>query len=264
MQTIFKVSLLTAAIALTGCQDGKTEEVAATAAPAAIQFETEEQKVAYAIGSSIGQNVVQNIETITAQQAEMDKPLDADLIRQGIKDTMAANTQMGEEQITEVLQKFQTDMQTAMQAKQEEMQKLAAEQAEAEKAEGPKWLAEVAKTEGAILTDSGLVLIQLRAADGAKPTAADTVEVHYRGTTRDGNQFDSSYDRGETIQFPLSGVIKGWTEGLQLMEVGSKYELYIPSELGYGARGAGADIPPHAALKFEIELVSIPSQAAAE
>ncbi|WP_298445149.1 FKBP-type peptidyl-prolyl cis-trans isomerase [uncultured Ferrimonas sp.] len=265
MKTIFKVSMLTAAIALTGCVEGKTEtETTAAPAAATISFETEQQKVAYAIGTSIGQSVVSNIDTIIKQQSEMDKPLDAELIRTGINDALTANSQMSDEEITTVLKQFQQEMQTAMQAKQEQMAKDAAANAELEKTEGAKWLAEMAKLDGASVTESGLILVQQRAADGAKPTAADTVEVHYRGTLRDGKQFDSSYDRNKTIEFPLSGVIKGWTEGLQLMEVGSKYDLYIPAELAYGERGAGADIPGNAALKFEIELVSIPSQKAAE
>ena len=97
----------------------------------------------------------------------------------------------------------------------------------------------------------------LLAGDGPKPGAANTVEVHYEGRLIDGKVFDSSYQRKQTISFPLNRVIPGWTEGLQLMPTGSKYRLYIPSELGYGARGAGGDIPPHAALIFDVELISI-------
>ena len=121
---------------------------------------------------------------------------------------------------------------------------------------GKKFLEENAKKEGIQTTASGLQYEVLRDGDGPKPGAANTVEVHYEGRLIDGKVFDSSYQRKQTISFPLNRVIPGWTEGLQLMPTGSKYRLYIPSELGYGARGAGGDIPPHAALIFDVELIS--------
>ncbi len=122
---------------------------------------------------------------------------------------------------------------------------------------GKKFLEENATKEGIQTTASGLQYEVLRAGDGPKPGAVSTVEVHYEGRLIDGKVFDSSYQRKQTISFPLNRVIPGWTEGLQLMPTGSKYRLYIPSELGYGARGAGGDIPPHAALIFDVELISI-------
>lgn len=106
-------------------------------------------------------------------------------------------------------------------------------------------------------TDSGLKYRILRKTDGAKPTAADSVTVHYRGWLDNGNEFDSSYKRGESTSFPLGGVIKGWTEGLQLVGVGGMIELWIPSELGYGARGSGGSVPPNATLHFVVELLEI-------
>ena len=125
------------------------------------------------------------------------------------------------------------------------------------KAEGEKFLQENALRDGVKVTESGLQYEVLREGKGAKPTAEQTVKVHYEGTLIDGTVFDSSYQRGEPIEFPLNGVIKGWTEGLQLMPVGSKYKLYIPYELGYGERGAGQSIPPYAALIFTVELLAI-------
>ena len=122
---------------------------------------------------------------------------------------------------------------------------------------GKKFLEENANKEGIQTTASGLQYEVLRDGDGPKPRAVSTVEVHYEGRLIDGKVFDSSYQRKETISFPLNRVIPGWTEGLQLMPTGSKYRLYIPSELGYGARGAGGDIPPHAALIFDVELIAI-------
>ena len=125
------------------------------------------------------------------------------------------------------------------------------------KAEGEQFLQENALREEVTVTESGLQYEVLKEGKGKKPTAEQTVKVHYEGTLIDGTVFDSSYQRGEPIEFPLNGVIKGWTEGLQLMSVGSKYKLYIPYELGYGERGAGQSIPPYAALIFTVELLEI-------
>ena len=125
------------------------------------------------------------------------------------------------------------------------------------KEEGEKFLAENAKREGVKVTESGLQYEVLEATIGQKPKATDSVRVHYEGTLIDGTVFDSSYKRGESIAFPLNGVIKGWTEGLQLMSVGSKYKFFIPYQLAYGEHGAGASIPPYAALIFTVELLGI-------
>ncbi len=114
-----------------------------------------------------------------------------------------------------------------------------------------------AKEEGAIVTASGLVYRALKQGDGASPTASDKVKVHYRGTFPDGREFDSSYKRNQAIEFPLSGVIKCWTEGVQLMKTGGKSKLTCPPAIAYGARGAGGVIPPNATLLFEVELLAI-------
>ncbi len=119
------------------------------------------------------------------------------------------------------------------------------------------YLAENAKKDGVTVTASGLQYKVLEEGTGRQPAATDTVEVHYTGTLTDGSKFDSSRDRGQTIEFPLNGVIAGWTEGVQLMKEGARYEFTIPSELGYGARGAGGVIPPNATLIFDVELVAI-------
>ena len=125
------------------------------------------------------------------------------------------------------------------------------------KEEGERFLAENAKREGVKVTASGLQYEVLEATLGQKPKATDTVKVHYEGTLIDGTVFDSSYKRGESIEFPLNGVIKGWTEGLQLMSIGSKFKFFIPYQLAYGERGAGGSIPPYAALIFTVELLGI-------
>lgn len=123
--------------------------------------------------------------------------------------------------------------------------------------EGEKFLAENAKREGVQTTASGLQYEVLESTLGQKPKATDTVKVHYEGTLIDGTVFDSSYKRGEPISFGLNQVIKGWTEGVQLMSVGSKYKFFIPYQLAYGERGAGGSIPPYAALIFTVELLGI-------
>jgi len=125
------------------------------------------------------------------------------------------------------------------------------------KAKGEAFLAENAKKSGVQTTASGLQYEVMKAAEGPKPTAESVVKVHYHGTTIDGEVFDSSVERGEPAQFPLNGVIKGWTEGLQLMSVGSKYKFFIPADLAYGARQAGAKIGPNSTLIFEVELLEI-------
>ena len=145
--------------------------------------------------------------------------------------------------------------------KQQEVQ--AAEQealsksAEESSAAGAAFMKENGARKGVVTTESGLQYEIVTAGDGAKPTADDTVEVHYRGTLTDGTEFDSSYKRNTPASFPVGGVIVGWQEALQLMPVGSKWKVFIPSNLGYGERGAGGSIGPNAALIFEVELLKI-------
>ncbi|MCL4134000.1 UNVERIFIED_CONTAM: hypothetical protein GTU68_064393 [Idotea baltica] len=119
------------------------------------------------------------------------------------------------------------------------------------------YLIENANKDGVTVTNSGLQYRVLEEGTGRQPVATDTVEVHYTGTLVDGTKFDSSRDRNQTIEFPLNGVIAGWTEGVQLMKEGARYEFVIPSELGYGARGAGGVIPPNATLVFDVELIAV-------
>jgi len=135
--------------------------------------------------------------------------------------------------------------------------KISEKQNEGVKLEGEKFLAENAKKAGVITTASGLQYEVIKMGDGPKPKSSDKVKTHYHGTLINGKVFDSSVERGEPISFPLANVIPGWTEGLQLMPVGSKFRLFIPYQLGYGERGAGADIKPYSALIFEVELLGI-------
>ena len=191
-------------------------------------------KISYAIGLSMGQNLMGS--GVTSLEY-------ADLAA-GIKDVLEKNQpQISYQEAQQVLGKFFSELE----------QKIAGEA----KAAGEAFLAENAKREGVKVTESGLQYEVLEAAIGQKPKATDKVRVHYEGTLIDGTVFDSSYKRGESITFGLNQVIKGWTEGLQLMSIGSKYKLYLPYQLAYGERGAGANIPPYAALIFTVELLGI-------
>ena len=191
-------------------------------------------KISYAIGLSMGQNLMGS--GVTSSEY-------ADLAA-GIKDVLEKNQpQISYQEAQQVLGKFFSELEA----------KIAGEA----KAAGEAFLAENAKREGVKVTESGLQYEVLEATIGQKPKATDKVRVHYEGTLIDGTVFDSSYKRGESITFGLNQVIKGWTEGLQLMSIGSKYKLYLPYQLAYGERGAGANIPPYAALIFTVELLGI-------
>jgi FKBP-type peptidyl-prolyl cis-trans isomerase len=212
----------------------------------ALTLETDEQRVSYGMGIGLGQRIKQ--ETFE---------IDVDAFSQGVKDAIAGGEQlMTQDEIMAQMQAFQ---QKQVAKQQEEMNKLA----ETNKAEGDAFLAENAKKEGVVTTESGLQYSVTTEGDGAKPSATDTVEVHYKGTLLDGTEFDSSYKRGATVSFPVNGVIPGWTEALQLMPVGSKWTLFIPSDLAYGPGGTGGGpIGPNQALVFDVELVSIKAEEA--
>ena len=191
-------------------------------------------KVAYSLGLSIGQNLAQS----------------------GIKDINSEDFLAGVKDVLEG-RKPQISMQEAQTVLNTFFKELEEKTAGAAKAEGERFLAENAKRPSVKVTDSGLQYEVLEATIGQKPKATDRVKVHYEGTLPDGTVFDSSYRRGEPITFALNQVIAGWTEGLQLMSIGSKYKLYIPYHLGYGEHGAGASIPPYSALVFTVELLGI-------
>jgi FKBP-type peptidyl-prolyl cis-trans isomerase len=173
--------------------------------------------------------------------------LDADTVALAVSDVMAGNpSRLSDAEKRSTVEQVQQESQ--------ERQRTAHAK---NKAAGEAYLAENAKKEGVTTTASGLQFKQLVAGNGAKPTTSDRVKVHYHGTLIDGTVFDSSYQRGEPIVFPVTGVIAGWVEGLQLMNVGSKFELTIPSNLAYGANGSGQVIGPDATLIFEVELFAI-------
>ncbi len=191
-------------------------------------------KISYAIGLSMGQNLLGSGVT----------KMEYSDLAEGIKDVLEKQQpKISYQEAQTILGKFFQELED----------KIAGEQ----KAAGEKFLEENKKREGVKVTPSGLQYEVLEATLGQKPKATDTVKVHYEGTLIDGTVFDSSYKRGEPISFGLNQVIAGWTEGVQLMSVGSKYKLYIPYNLGYGAQGAGGSIPPYSALIFTVELLAI-------
>ena len=196
-------------------------------------------------GLEIGSNLNQQFSRSEYLFNDSTIELKLNIIKVALLDNLKkeANVLMNAEEATEWLNK-------TMEAKEAEKNK-------ALSAEGEAFLAENAKREGVFVTESGLQYEVVTMGEGEKPTAESTVKVHYHGTLIDGTVFDSSVQRGEPIEFPLGGVIKGWTEGLQLMPIGSKFILYIPYQLAYGERGAGELIAPYSALIFEVELLDI-------
>lgn len=202
--------------------------------------ESETEKFSYSIGVDIGKS----LETIK-------EDLDMDALNKGLDDVLAGNEVLLDDQARREIQM------TVAQKLREKHMKKQAEAAKSAVAEGEKFLADNAKKDGVTTTESGLQYEVLTAAEGNKPAATDTVTVHYKGTLTNGETFDSSYDRGEPTSFRLDQVIPGWTEGVQLMSVGSKYRFVIPAALAYGDQGAGGKIGPNQTLVFEVELLDI-------
>lgn len=207
----------------------------------AAELNTDEQKIAYAIGSQIGDSLQAVNDSIA---------LDESVLFEAISDSLQKKaTQLNDEQMNSAMQALQVKMTAAMEAK-------AKAETEKNKAESAKFLAENKAKDGVKTTSSGLQYRVIKAAEGKKPMATDIVKVNYKGTLTDGTEFDSSAKSGGPIEFPLNAVIPGWTEGLQLMTVGSKYEFVIPAELAYGDM-APPSIGPARALIFEVELLDI-------
>lgn len=204
-----------------------------------MKLDTPAQKVSYLIGRQVGDQL----------KGSQFPGFELDGVVQGVKDAMAnAEMPLSQEQIQE-----------AYDVIQKEMQKQQEEAAAKAKEVGDQFLAENAKKDGVVVLESGLQYEVITEGSGAKPTKESTVRTHYHGTFIDGRVFDSSVERGQPAEFPVGGVIAGWTEALQLMAEGSKWRLFIPSDLAYGAQGSQGAIPPHSALVFEVELLNVVS-----
>jgi len=208
--------------------------------PESSPFKTPTEKFSYALGMNLGT-------TLHKQSVEVDP----NIFLQGLKDALAGGKlQMTEEEARAAIIQVQNDLRAKQMAQQQKA-------GEANKKEGEAFLAANKTKEGVVTLPSGLQYKILKQGTGPKPTSSDSVVCNYRGTLINGTEFDSSYKRGQPATFPVNGVIKGWTEALQLMPVGSKWQLFIPPDLAYGERGAGADIGPDSTLIFEVELISI-------
>ena len=243
---LYQLAALTAAtLVLTACGGDKAPETKAaeTASPAVEEVSplaSLDQRLSYIVG-----------ENMAAQFTRDGITLDTDSLALAVADVVAGNEpRLSEEDKRNTI----AEIQARGQAKQKaESDALAAKNIE----EGAAYLAENGKKEGVTTTESGLQYKEVTAGEGETPSENDTVTVHYKGTLVDGTVFDSSYDRGQPATFPVNGVIPGWIEALQLMNVGDKFELAIPSDLAYGPGGTGPVIGPNAALIFEVELLEI-------
>lgn len=211
-----------------------------------VVLKNKRDKESYAIGLDIGKN-------FKSQSID----IDPDVLAKGVKDVLSGNKPL---MTDEEVQATMTDFRKEMTAKQTARVQEAGEK---NKKEGERFLAENKKKDGVVTLPSGLQYKIIKEGSGAKPKPTDTVTVNYRGTLIDGTEFDSSYKRGQPASFKVTGVIPGWTEALQLMKTGSKWQLFIPPSLAYGERGAGRDIAPNATLIFDVELISIQDNAKA-
>jgi FKBP-type peptidyl-prolyl cis-trans isomerase FklB len=211
----------------------------------ALTLKTQKEKASYALGMKIGGDL---------RRQGVNTAVDPAIAARGFKDALAGSKALiTEDEERAALTQLQSDVRNKQEAK-------AHEQGSGARKEGEAFLAANKSKEGVVTLPSGLQYKILKEGTGPKPTASDTVTCNYRGTLLNGKEFDSSYKRGEPTSFPVGGVIKGWTEALQLMPVGSKWQLFIPGDMAYGDRGAGGDIGPGETLIFEVELLSIGEQ----
>lgn len=234
-------SILSALLLVTFAATACAQE---TSSAAATKPESLHDKASYAIGLNLGGNLKQQ-----------EVPVNLDYLIRGLKDGFGgAEAMLSDEEVQTTMQAFQQEVMSMQQEKRAAAG--AKNQQEAE-----EYLAANKDKPGVVTTESGLQYEVLTEGTGAKPKASDRVTVHYKGTLLDGTVFDSSYDRGQPATFPVSGVIPGWVEAMQLMPVGSKWKLYIPPALAYAERGAGQQIGPNSLLVFEVELLSIAEPA---
>ena len=244
-----------------GAQKAPAAKTGAAAKPRTapvLTLKTQKDKASYAVGLNVGRN-------LGAQLHQQSVEVDQAILLRGVKDALAGGkTLLTDDEVKAVLTQLQTEVRTRQQEKMKVEQEKMKAAAEVNKKEGSEFLAANKIKDGVVTLPSGLQYKILTEATGPKPAATDTVTCNYRGTLISGTEFDSSYKRGQPASFPVNGVIKGWTEALQLMPVGSKWQLFIPAELGYGDRGAGQDIGPGATLIFEVELLSIQDKAKTE
>lgn len=253
--TMKKTTLVLAlSVALVACEqsnDTKSEKPEDT--QQVTEFKGEYDKTAYAIGVNFSTQMGQNFESLKEYGVE----IDPQIVAEGIKDGFAGNAQLTDDEVAEEMDTFQTNLNTKMEEHQAKLEAEAQQEAEANLATGDAFREEYAQKDGVETTESGLMYRVIEASGSEEsPAAEDTVRVHYRGTFIDGKEFDSSYERKQPIDFPLRGVIPGWTEGVQLMNIGDKFEFVVKPELAYGETDRGT-IPGNSTLIFEVELLEI-------
>ncbi len=247
----------------TGGQKAPASKAGPTAKPKTqpvLTLKTQKDKASYAVGLNVGRN-------LGAQLQQQSVDVDQTILLRGVKDALAGGkTLLTDDEVKAALTQLQTEVRTRQQEKMKVEQEKMKAVAEGNKKEGTEFLEANKTKEGVVALPSGLQYKILTEGAGPKPAATDTVSCNYRGTLLNGTEFDSSYKRGQPTSFPVTGVIKGWTEALQLMPVGSKWQLFIPSDLAYGDRGADprSGIGPGATLIFEVELLSIQDKAKPE
>lgn len=225
--------------------------VYAANAESKIEIKSKVDSLSYSVGYNIGQNLLQQFANDTISFIP-------DLCNEGMKDALnKATAKLSAEQIQTIMMSLQQELMVKREAQRVEMDKKRKVAGDENKKKGDAFLAENKTKEGVKVTESGLQYKVITLGKGKKPTTANDVKVHYKGMLIDGKVFDSSIERKEPVTFPVTGVIKGWTEVLQLMPEGSKYMVYIPSELAYAERGAGRDIGPNEVLVFEVELLQV-------
>ena len=233
--------LIVSVLILSACQPPPAELIKVEV----LALDTQQQAQSYAMGASLGHI----IESKMAHQREAGIEYDPILLVKGFIAAMQGQSQLDKNKIQSII----SDVESLVREKQDELK---AQVGDENKAEGLIFLASNAKRAGIIVTQSGLQYEVLKNGEGSQPKATDTVKVNYLGTLLDGTEFDSSYARNKPASFPLNRVIKGWTEGVQLMNLGAKYKFYVPSDLAYGARSTGK-ITGHSTLVFEVELLEI-------
>jgi FKBP-type peptidyl-prolyl cis-trans isomerase len=229
------ISIMCAALLIgtIGCQNAKQQTDKTSP-------ESDKEKLSYAIGADMAQSL-----------SNIKDEIDLAMLQKGMGDKFTGKELLvSDEEAKSLLQALNTRFQAKQ---QEEFAKAAQDSL----VEGKAWLEDNKTKEGVITTESGLQYKILKEGEGKSPKASDTVKVHYEGTRLDGTVFDSSYKRGEPVTFPVNGVIKGWTEGLQLMKEGGKYKLFVPADLAYGESGAGQQIKPNEVLLFDVELLEV-------
>ncbi|MBV9673973.1 MAG: FKBP-type peptidyl-prolyl cis-trans isomerase [Verrucomicrobia bacterium] len=247
MKRLTLVVLLLSAVSALCADDTKPSASPSTSSSPKSAFTDQKDKISYVIGVDIGRTL-----------KRLQVPITQNILNQGINDVLGDKPiAMSDEELQSTLQAFQQQMvqkqQEAMAKKSEDMKGIA----DRNKADGKQFLEANSKKPGVKTTQSGLQYKVLKEGGGQKPTDTDVVETNYRGTLLDGKEFDSSAKNGGPVSFPVNGVIKGWSEALKMMPVGSKWQLYVPSELAYGDEGAGDEIAPGSTLVFDIELLGI-------